>query len=318
MSPHAPYTVSGRLFAAAAVLAREEGLPIAVHVAESPAESELLASGSGGFARAWRDRGIPMPSPLGFTPVEWLDCHGVLSDRTLCIDLVQVSPPDIGLLVRADASVAHCPLSNRAHRHGVADLRSLLLAGLRVGVGTDSVVSVGTLDLLSEARAAAALADLDANGALALCTISAARALGMDGEVGSLRAGKWGDCTVIRPLPSSAGLEPAARVLDKRSEGCRRHLCGRKGRASSRADGMKIQRHAVILRVVRDRRIESQDELREALAAEGVVVTQATLSRDIRELGLPSSPTRRAGHTTPTPIGRRSVPIWHRFCLRSS
>ena len=121
---------------------------------------------------------------------------------------------DIGLLVRADASVAHCPLSNRAHGHGVADLRSLLLAGLRVGVGTDSVVSVGTLDLLSEARAAAALADLDANGALALCTISAARALGMDGEVGSLRAGKWGDCTVIRPLPSSAGLEPAARVLD--------------------------------------------------------------------------------------------------------
>ena len=49
---------------------------------------------------------------------------------------------------------------------------------------------------------------------------------------------------------------------------------------------MKIQRHAAILRVVRERRIESQDELREALAAEGFVVTQATLSRDIRELGL--------------------------------
>ena len=49
---------------------------------------------------------------------------------------------------------------------------------------------------------------------------------------------------------------------------------------------MKIQRHAAILRVVRERRIESQDELREALAAEGFVVTQATLSRDIRDLGL--------------------------------
>lgn len=49
---------------------------------------------------------------------------------------------------------------------------------------------------------------------------------------------------------------------------------------------MKIQRHAAILRIVRERRIESQDELREALAAEGFVVTQATLSRDIRELGL--------------------------------
>src|ERR671916_3319718 len=49
---------------------------------------------------------------------------------------------------------------------------------------------------------------------------------------------------------------------------------------------MKIQRHAAILRVVRARRIESQDELREALADDGFVVTQATLSRDIRELGL--------------------------------
>ena len=49
---------------------------------------------------------------------------------------------------------------------------------------------------------------------------------------------------------------------------------------------MKTQRHAAILRVVRDRRIESQDELREALAEGGFVVTQATLSRDIRELGL--------------------------------
>jgi transcriptional regulator of arginine metabolism len=49
---------------------------------------------------------------------------------------------------------------------------------------------------------------------------------------------------------------------------------------------MKTQRQSAILRVVRERRIESQDELREALADYGFVVTQATLSRDIRELGL--------------------------------
>jgi transcriptional regulator of arginine metabolism len=49
---------------------------------------------------------------------------------------------------------------------------------------------------------------------------------------------------------------------------------------------MKTQRHAAILRVVRERRIESQDGLRQALADDGFVVTQATLSRDIRELGL--------------------------------
>ena len=216
VSPHAPYTVSGRLFGATARWAGHETLPMAVHLAESPAEVELLASGTGGFADAWHARGIPLPSPLGRTPVEWLECHDALSDRTLCIHLVQVTSSDISLLARAAASVAHCPLSNSAHKHGIAPLRSLLNAGLRVGVGTDSVISVESLDLLAEARAAALLADLDSSGALALCTISAARALGMDAAIGSLRVGKWGDCTVVRPHPASAGLEPAARVLRSR------------------------------------------------------------------------------------------------------
>jgi transcriptional regulator of arginine metabolism len=49
---------------------------------------------------------------------------------------------------------------------------------------------------------------------------------------------------------------------------------------------MKTQRQAAILRVVRERRVESQDELRQVLVDDGFVVTQATLSRDIRELGL--------------------------------
>jgi len=64
---------------------------------------------------------------------------------------------------------------------------------------------------------------------------------------------------------------------------------------------MKIQRHAAILKVVRDRRIHSQDDLREALAAEGFNVTQATLSRDIRELGLAklSDPQGGAYYTHP-------------------
>src|ERR1700681_3974483 len=61
------------------------------------------------------------------------------------------------------------------------------------------------------------------------------------------------------------------------------HLRGREGSLSV---PMKPHRHAPILPVVRERRIESQDELREALADDGFVVTQATLSRDIRELGL--------------------------------
>jgi 5-methylthioadenosine/S-adenosylhomocysteine deaminase len=216
VSPHAPYTVSGPLYAATAAWARAEELPVAVHLAESPAESGLLATGDGAFADAWRSRGIPMPAPAGHTPVEWLDMHGVLTARTLCIHVVQASAADIERLARADAAIAHCPLSNRAHGHGTAPLRALRAARLRVGLGTDSVLSVGTLDLLAEARAARALAGLDAIATLRLCTLDGARALGLEAEIGSLVPGKWGDVIVVRlrsgtTLPALASVEE--RVL---------------------------------------------------------------------------------------------------------
>jgi cytosine/adenosine deaminase-related metal-dependent hydrolase len=212
VSPHAPYTVSGPLYAAVASWARELALPLAVHLAESVAESRLLAAGEGAFAEAWRGRGIPMPTPPGRTPVEWLDEHGVLTERTLCIHVVQAFATDIRLLARAGAAIAHCPLSNRAHGHGAAPLAAFLDAGLRVGLGTDSVVSVGTLELLSEARAARELAGLDAARTLALATIEGARALGLGEEIGSLRTGKWGDVVVIRP---NATLRPDSPVEER-------------------------------------------------------------------------------------------------------
>jgi 5-methylthioadenosine/S-adenosylhomocysteine deaminase len=196
-SPHAPYTVSGQLYAATAEWARSESLPLAAHVAESAAECDLLARGTGGFAEAWRRRGIPLPSPLGRSPVEWLDDHGVLGERTLCIHGIEVSPADLALMQRAGAALAHCPLSNKAHGHRTAPLREYLQRGIRVGLGTDSVMSVGTLDLMAEARAARSAAGLEPQQALGLCTIEAARSLGLEGEIGSLRPGKWGDCALI-------------------------------------------------------------------------------------------------------------------------
>lgn len=207
VSPHAPYTVSGRLFKAVAAWSQAESLALAVHVAESPAETQFLLAGSGPFADAWRARGIPLPASGGRSPVEWLAEHGVLSERSLCIHAVQVSPQDIRRVADSGAAVSHCPLSNRVHGHGVAPLRSMLDAGIRVGLGTDSVVSVGRLDLLAEARAAAAIAALDPKEVLELCTLRAALALGIDSETGSLRAGKWGDCTVIRVPPTNTAPE---------------------------------------------------------------------------------------------------------------
>jgi cytosine/adenosine deaminase-related metal-dependent hydrolase len=216
VSPHAPYTVSGPLYSAVAEWARTARLPIAVHLAESPAESDLLLRGSGPFADAWRERGIPIKAGPAITPVAWLDRHGVLGDRTLCIHVVQADDADLARLARRGSAVAHCPLSNSAHGHGVAPLAGFLAHGLRVGVGTDSVLSVGALDLLAETRAARRLGALDAAAALALVTIGGAQALGLDGEIGSLEPGKWADCVVLHP--GHSGGDPAEQVLQSRRE----------------------------------------------------------------------------------------------------
>jgi 5-methylthioadenosine/S-adenosylhomocysteine deaminase len=197
ISPHAPYSVSGPLFRAASAWARSEGLPLAVHIAESPEELALLANGTGAFAAAWSRRGIPMPEPTGDSPIAWLARHGVLGPDLLCIHVVHAGEEDVARLARTGSAVAHCPLSNAAHMHGTASLATLLDAGLRVGCGTDSVASVGALDLLAEVRAARALAGLAAQAAFRLCTLDAARAIGLDGEIGSLEAGKWGDAAII-------------------------------------------------------------------------------------------------------------------------
>jgi cytosine/adenosine deaminase-related metal-dependent hydrolase len=211
VSPHAPYSVSGRLFRRVAAWSREQQLPLAVHIAESPAESQFLLAGSGPFAEAWHARGIPLPESKSQSPIGWLNQHEVLSPLTLCIHAVQVDHQDLQRLRQTGAAVAHCPLSNRAHGHGIAPLKQMLRAGIRVGLGTDSVVSVGQLDLLAEARLAGKHAGLDADQLLELCTLTGARALNLAGQIGSLDPGKWADCTVIR-IQQTVG-SAAERVL---------------------------------------------------------------------------------------------------------
>jgi 5-methylthioadenosine/S-adenosylhomocysteine deaminase len=90
------------------------------------------------------------------------------------------------------------------------------------------VVSVGRLDLLAEARAAQRLVPcLDADELLKLATLEGARAIGVDSATGSLRRGKWADCTVIR-TPSEQGKTPAELVLASRpSDVLRTYLGGR-------------------------------------------------------------------------------------------
>jgi len=209
VSPHAPYTVSEPLYRAVADLARRERWPLAMHLAESRAETELVRDGSGAFADALRARGFAVRAQH-CSPVQYLLRLGVLQRATgwLCIHGVQVDGPDIDVLRDAGVAVAHCPRSNRVHGHGTAPLAAFRRAGLPVGLGTDSVVSVGDSSLLAEATAAA----LDGEDALRMLTIEGARALGLEREIGSLEVGKQADLAVFpstilhRPLPPSTAL----------------------------------------------------------------------------------------------------------------
>lgn len=204
VSPHAPYTVSGPLFRAVAAHADEEDLPLAVHLAESDAEQQLIEKSAGPFAEAWVARGIPLPdslaqldSPLPIrTPAHWLQALGVLGPTTLAIHGVRLDPEDVHLLARHDVAVAHCPVSNARHGHGEAPLRALLAAGIRVGLGTDSEASVGPLDLFAEMRAARRIGGLSAEETLRLATLEGALAIGV-ADVGAVAEGYYADLTVV-------------------------------------------------------------------------------------------------------------------------
>ncbi len=205
ISPHAPYTVSDALYIAAAGLARVENLPLALHVAESEVETLLVREGLGAFAAGLRTRGIATPQ-RGHSTIELLDRLGVLDERALLIHCVQIDEEDIARIANRGCAIAHCPVANARLGHGVAPIIEARLAGVRVGLGTDSVASNNRLDLLEEARTAQIVqrARLRSSGALPgsellrLVTIDGARALGLEQRIGSLERGKDADLCAVR------------------------------------------------------------------------------------------------------------------------
>ena len=228
ISPHAPYTVSDRLFTAAADYALAEGLPVAVHAAESAIEQQLVQAGEGDFAPGLRARGIATP-PRGRTTVEMLDRLGVLRTRPLLIHGVRLDSEDIRRVADTGSAVAHCPVANARLGHGLAPYAELVEAGVNVGLGTDSVGSNNRLDLLEEARIASVLhrarqercdllspADL-----LRLCTLDGARALGMEDEVGTLEPGKRADlCAVSLAAPHVRPVHDPLAAVFHAARGC--------------------------------------------------------------------------------------------------
>ena len=205
VSPHAPYTVSDSLYKSTAKLARDRKLPLAMHIAESSAEEDIVVRGTGPFADRWRKRGIEVKKRAR-SPIALLEMQDVLQPGSLLIHCVRVDEDDIKTIARRGCSVAHCPASNAKFGHGVAPLLPMIAAGILVGIGSDSVASNNRMDILDEARLAvlthrAATRRHDAFGAhqaLALATIGGAQALGIDDKVGSLEVGKDADLSAFK------------------------------------------------------------------------------------------------------------------------
>ncbi|HVD59676.1 MAG TPA: amidohydrolase family protein [Gemmatimonadaceae bacterium] len=200
ISPHAPYTISDDLYAATARYARESGLRMGLHIAESESETRIVCSADGPFAIEWNVRGLPL-APRARTPVELLEKTGCLATSPLLIHCVNLDAEDIETIARHKCSVAHCPASNAKFGHGISPVADLIAAGVTVGLGSDSVASNNRMDILEEARLAILFQRaikkteraFTAQQALEMATIGGARALRIDDKVGSLEVGKEAD-----------------------------------------------------------------------------------------------------------------------------
>ncbi len=136
-----------------------------------------------------------------------LDSWGVFNGRTLAAHDIWVDDADLEILKARGVGLAHCPSSNMKLASGVAPVVKMLAAGLAVGLGTDGPAgSNNDFDLLEEMDLAAKLQKvttgdpraLPAIQALEMATVTGARALGMEKEIGSLETGKRADLITIR------------------------------------------------------------------------------------------------------------------------
>jgi len=151
VSPHSPYTVCGPQLELIAELARNESLPLMMHAAESEAEDQFMREGCGAFAEGLARRSIEWKVP-GVSTIQYLKQLGVLDTRPLLAHCIRVDDLDIETLRSSGAKVAHCPKSNAKLGHGRAPFAKFIEAGIAVGLGSDSVASNNTCDILEEAR----------------------------------------------------------------------------------------------------------------------------------------------------------------------
>jgi cytosine/adenosine deaminase-related metal-dependent hydrolase len=186
VAPCSPFSVTTRLMEESAELARRLGLQLHTHLAETVEEDAYCRE------------------LFGCTPVEYLERVGWIAEDVWCAHCVHLSEDDVRTFARAGVGVAHCPTSNLRLGAGVAPVRPMLDAGVRVGLGVDGSASNERSDLFLDvknallvARGRGGAAALTARDALRLATRGGAEVLRRD-DIGVLAPGKRADLAVWR------------------------------------------------------------------------------------------------------------------------
>lgn len=202
LSPHALYTIGEQHLPTIREAARAGRLPLAIHLSESAAETDLLFDSSGPLAQdfypfvGWEDY---LGRPQRCSSTELLDRYGLLTPDTLAVHCVHVSLADARLLKERGVSIALCPRSNDKLDVGRAPVALFKKLGIPLALGTDSLASNDSLSLWDEMRYAleAFSHDLTAEDLLRMVTIGAASALKISASCGSLEVGKRADFQVL-------------------------------------------------------------------------------------------------------------------------
>lgn len=182
LAPCSPFSVTGDLMRQSAILARELGVRMHTHLAETVDEEEFCLE------------------HFGARPVDYVESLGWLGDDVWLAHCVHLSDGDIAKFAATGTGVAHCPSSNGRLGSGIARIPELLRAGVPVGLGVDGVASNENGGLATELREAMLAARfrlgpqaLSARQCLSMATMGGARCLGRDQELGSLEVGKLAD-----------------------------------------------------------------------------------------------------------------------------
>lgn len=223
LSLHTPYTVSAALFRLVGEWCVEEGVPLCIHAAESPAETRWLLDHTGPIAeKMYAPLGLPTdlePAPA-LSPIAYLNSLGVFNAHPLLVHGVQVDGADLLRLARGGVPVAHCPCSNAYLHCGRMRYGAFRAAGVPLALGTDSMASSHSLSVWDELAVAwtvhpASGDTIQPGDLLRLATLDGAKALGCDEELGSLDAGKralMASASLVR-LSDSERQDPSAVLL---------------------------------------------------------------------------------------------------------